>query len=134
LSDEYQLCIENVGKTSKIVAAKEDAVPDLRKAVTDASARYKNAQKAVEKKTELENMKKEVGWAYVRDKQNVSLSTNGSLGSSGELIIENLGTDQEAQGSDEAGARDPKDRRGSAGCSGAYMRTRCFASATLITV
>jgi hypothetical protein len=69
LSDEYDTCLENITQTSKVLAQKKEAIPDLRAAHKEASARFEEASKAREQKHKAETLKKELAWAHVAAKE-----------------------------------------------------------------
>lgn len=71
LSDEYETCLENIGKTAKVLQQKKDALPDLKKQVKEASVRYGEAHKALEQKSKADELKKELAWAHVKSKEDV---------------------------------------------------------------
>ena len=68
LSEEYELCLDNVNRTAKILASKAEVLPDLERKLTDATNRYKEASKAREQQLKLEEVRHELAWAHVRDK------------------------------------------------------------------
>ncbi len=76
LSDEYTTCHENVGKTSKILDAKKEAIPDLKKAAKDAKARYDGAKKALEQRAKVRELRHELAWAHVKAKEQVRHHTS----------------------------------------------------------
>ncbi|KAL5533334.1 SMC6 [Sanghuangporus sanghuang] len=69
LSEEYETCLENIGKTYKILEAKREALPDLKRAVVEANNRYKAAQRAVQTRERLDELKQEQAWAHVAAKE-----------------------------------------------------------------
>ncbi|PFH51262.1 hypothetical protein AMATHDRAFT_59575 [Amanita thiersii Skay4041] len=69
LSDEYDICLENVRQTNKILARKREALPDLRNAFREATVRYEEAEKAREQKRRADDLKKELAWAHIRSKE-----------------------------------------------------------------
>ena len=71
LSDEYETCLENLSRTSKVLEAKKGVLPDLRRAVHDARARYKGAQKAIEQRSKVKSLKREIAWSHVKKKEEV---------------------------------------------------------------
>lgn len=71
LSEEYEVCLENVGKTYKILDAKKGVLPDLKKAVEDARTRLKGAQLALQTREKVSELKREQAWAHVQSKEDV---------------------------------------------------------------
>ncbi|KAJ3561666.1 hypothetical protein NP233_g10057 [Leucocoprinus birnbaumii] len=69
LSEEYNVTLENIRSTQKVLEQKKDAVPDLKAAVREAKQRYEEANKAREQKTRRDNIKKELAWAHVKTKE-----------------------------------------------------------------
>ncbi|KAH8117573.1 P-loop containing nucleoside triphosphate hydrolase protein [Phellopilus nigrolimitatus] len=69
LSEEYEACLENIGKTYKILETKKEVLPDLKKAVADATARYKGAKRAIETKAKAGELKQELAWSHVQGKE-----------------------------------------------------------------
>lgn len=69
LHEEYDTCLENIQQTSKVLAQKKLAVPDLKAALKDASARFEEASKAREQKKKEDDLKKELAWAHVATKE-----------------------------------------------------------------
>lgn len=69
LSDEYDTCLENITQTTKVLSQKKEAIPDLRVAFREATARYEEAAKAREQKKKADDLKKELAWAHVRGKE-----------------------------------------------------------------
>lgn len=69
LSEEYDICLENISQTSKILARKRDALPDLRNALREAVARYEEAAKAREQRKKVDELKKELAWSHVKTKE-----------------------------------------------------------------
>lgn len=69
LSDEYDICLENITQTAKVLAQKKEALPDLRAAFNETTARYQEAAKAREQKTKADELKKELAWAHVKGKE-----------------------------------------------------------------
>ncbi|KIY45213.1 P-loop containing nucleoside triphosphate hydrolase protein [Fistulina hepatica ATCC 64428] len=69
LSGEYDICLENILSANRILKMKQEAIPDLRSAYEDASRRFSEANKALETKRRLENIKKELAWAHVKSKE-----------------------------------------------------------------
>ena len=63
--------MENIGKTAKILEQKREALPDLRKQAKEAATRYAEAHKALEKKSKIDELQKELAWAHVRAKEQV---------------------------------------------------------------
>ncbi|KAF9013179.1 hypothetical protein BDQ17DRAFT_1342932 [Cyathus striatus] len=69
LADEYDQCLENITQTSKILAQKREAIPDLKTTFREATMRFQEASKALEQRKKKDDLKKELAWAYVRDKE-----------------------------------------------------------------
>ncbi|KAK2465406.1 hypothetical protein APHAL10511_002760 [Amanita phalloides] len=69
LSEEYDICLENISQSSKIVARKREALPDLRTALREAVSRYEEASKAREQRKKVDELKKELAWAHVKSKE-----------------------------------------------------------------
>ncbi len=69
LSEEYDICLENISQTSKILARKRDALPDLRNTLREAVARYEEAAKAREQRKKVDELKKELAWSHVKTKE-----------------------------------------------------------------
>ena len=71
LSEEYETCLENIGKTAKVLEQKREALPDLEKQVKEANARLQNASKAIQQKTRVAELKNELAWAAVKSRKDV---------------------------------------------------------------
>ena len=69
LSEEYELCLENIHQTSKILAAKKEALPDLQQHLTEVSAKFEEAKRARDQKKKIDELKKEKAWAHVKTKE-----------------------------------------------------------------
>ncbi|KAF7768000.1 hypothetical protein Agabi119p4_7243 [Agaricus bisporus var. burnettii] len=69
LSDEYSITLENVRSTSKILEQKKEAIPDLRAAAQEAKRRFDEAENARKQKAKQDDLKKEMAWAHVQNKQ-----------------------------------------------------------------
>jgi structural maintenance of chromosomes protein 6 len=69
LSEEYEICSENITQTHRIIEQKKEAIPDLQAAFKDASTRFNEAKKARELKDRVSGLKKELAWAHVAGKQ-----------------------------------------------------------------
>lgn len=69
LSEEYELALENITKTAKLLSVKKEALPDLRARLREVTARYEEAAKAREQKKKVDDLKKELAWAHVGGKQ-----------------------------------------------------------------
>ncbi|GBE84843.1 Structural maintenance of chromosomes protein [Sparassis crispa] len=70
LSEEYETCLENIRQTRKVLKRKSEAIPDLQDALEEATARFREANKAREQKHKADELKKELAWAHVQTKQN----------------------------------------------------------------
>lgn len=71
LSEEYETCLENIGKTTRTLQLKREEIVDLEKAFREADARNNEANKARDKKAELEAYSRELAWAHVKTKEDV---------------------------------------------------------------
>lgn len=69
LSDEYDICMENINTTSKVLSQKRTALPDLKEKRDAAAARLAEASKALEQKKKADDLKKELAWAHVGAKE-----------------------------------------------------------------
>ena len=69
LSDEYDTCLENITQTTKVLAQKREAIPDLETAFDEARVRFEEASKAREQRHKADELKKELAWAHVASKQ-----------------------------------------------------------------
>lgn len=69
LSEEYELALENITKTAKLLSVKKEALPDLRARLREVTARYEEAAKAREQKKKVDDLKKELAWAHVAGKE-----------------------------------------------------------------
>lgn len=69
LAQEYDTCQENVVHTSKIIEQKGAVLPDLRSSLNEAKQRLREAQKARDQKKRVDELKKELVWAHVNDKE-----------------------------------------------------------------
>jgi hypothetical protein len=69
LSDEYDTCLENITQTSKVLAQKREALPDLRTAFKEAKVRFEEASKARDQRHKADELKKELAWAHVAAKE-----------------------------------------------------------------
>ena len=65
--------MENIAQTQKVLRNKAEVIPDLQEAFNDATARFKEADKAREQKHRADEFKKELAWAHVAAKEKVSL-------------------------------------------------------------
>ena len=77
LSEEYETCLENIGKTTRTLQLKREELPELEKAFREADARNKEATKARAKQSELASYKRELAWAHVKTKEEVRLNPDG---------------------------------------------------------
>lgn len=75
LSEEYETCLENIGKATRTIHLKREEIPDLEKAFKEADARNKEATKAREKQNQLAEYKRELAWAHVKTKEDVRSHT-----------------------------------------------------------
>ncbi|KAK0244359.1 P-loop containing nucleoside triphosphate hydrolase protein [Armillaria nabsnona] len=69
LSDEYTTCLENIEHTTKVLNSKKAVLPDLRAACKEAMARFQEATKARDQKKKVDELKKELAWSFVHDKE-----------------------------------------------------------------
>ncbi|GBE83226.1 Structural maintenance of chromosomes protein [Sparassis crispa] len=69
LSEEYQTCLENISQTQKVLKRKSEVIPDLQDALEEATARFREANKAREQRHKADELKKELAWAHVQTKQ-----------------------------------------------------------------
>ncbi|THH10198.1 hypothetical protein EW145_g1501 [Phellinidium pouzarii] len=69
LSEEYEACLDNIGKTFRVLETKRGVLPDLKKAVADATTRFKGARKAMETKAKIGELKQELAWSHVQEKE-----------------------------------------------------------------
>ncbi|KAF5389279.1 hypothetical protein D9757_003408 [Collybiopsis confluens] len=69
LATEYETCLENITNTTNILKNKKDAIPDLKQAFREASAKYQEAAQALKQKEKARELKIELAWAHVRVKQ-----------------------------------------------------------------
>ncbi|KAJ7625351.1 P-loop containing nucleoside triphosphate hydrolase protein [Mycena polygramma] len=69
LSEEYDTCFANITATTKVLAQKKEAIPDLKTAFREASTRFEEASKAREQKKKVDELKKELAWAHVNAKK-----------------------------------------------------------------
>ena len=63
------MCLENIHQTSKILAAKKEALPDLQQHLTEVSAKFEEAKRARDQKKKIDELKKEKAWAHVKTKE-----------------------------------------------------------------
>ncbi|THH16753.1 hypothetical protein EUX98_g9252 [Antrodiella citrinella] len=69
LSEEYSTCMENITQMQKVLLHKSEAIPDLEEALQEVTARFQEAVKAREQKHRADELKKELAWAYVVEKE-----------------------------------------------------------------
>ncbi|KAI0789611.1 P-loop containing nucleoside triphosphate hydrolase protein [Abortiporus biennis] len=69
LSEEYSTCLANVTQTQKILAHKAEAIPDLEFALQEAVDKFEEAAKAREQRHKADELKKELAWAHVAQKE-----------------------------------------------------------------
>lgn len=69
LSEEYELCFDNIKATSRVLNQKKEALPDLRAEFREATRRFEEAAKARELKKKQDELKKELAWAHVKTKE-----------------------------------------------------------------
>jgi structural maintenance of chromosomes protein 6 len=61
--------MENIGMTAKVLDMKKQALPDLESAYARAQERFNEAEKAREQKHKADDLKKELAWAHVAEKE-----------------------------------------------------------------
>lgn len=69
LSEEYNITMDNVESTSRVLAQKKEAISDLRLAAQQARAKYDDATAAQKQKHKADELKKELAWAHVKGKE-----------------------------------------------------------------
>ena len=69
LSEEYELCLDNITTTAKLLTVKKEALPDLRTRFREQTLRYEEAAKAREQKQKADDLKKELAWSHVAAKE-----------------------------------------------------------------
>ncbi|KAJ6585226.1 P-loop containing nucleoside triphosphate hydrolase protein [Mycena capillaripes] len=69
LSEEYDTCFANITATTKVLAQKKEAIPDLKAAFREASTRFEEASKAREQAKKVDELKKELAWSHVSAKK-----------------------------------------------------------------
>lgn len=69
LSEEYDVCLENIAQTGKILIQKKEAIPELHQALHEATTRFQEAEKARVQKHKADELKKELAWAHVHKKE-----------------------------------------------------------------
>jgi structural maintenance of chromosomes protein 6 len=69
LSEEYELCLDNITTTAKLLTVKKEALPDLRARFREQTLRYEEAAKAREQKQKADDLKKELAWSHVAAKE-----------------------------------------------------------------
>lgn len=70
LSQEYDICDENVTRMLHILGAKRGAVADLESAHTDAEQRLEEAEAARDHRNKVSGLKEELAWARANAKEN----------------------------------------------------------------
>ena len=63
--------MQNVTHTDKVLAHKHSAIKDLEDALKEATIRFQEAAKARDQKHKANDLRKELCWAYVAEKQEV---------------------------------------------------------------
>lgn len=71
LSDEYQICLQNIRQTTVILAQKKEALPDLKQALDVAKSEFQEADRARQLLDEFQEYKNELAWAHVKVKEDV---------------------------------------------------------------
>ncbi|KAF8157851.1 P-loop containing nucleoside triphosphate hydrolase protein [Crassisporium funariophilum] len=69
LSEEYEMCMDNITQTAKLLTVKKEALPDLRARFRESTMRYEEAAKAREQKQKADDLKKELAWSHVAAKE-----------------------------------------------------------------
>ena len=69
LSEEYELCLDNITTTAKLLTVKKEALPDLRTRFREQILRYEEAAKVREQKQKADDLKKEFAWSHVAAKE-----------------------------------------------------------------
>ena len=69
LSEEYELCLDNITTTARLLTVKKEALPDLRTRFREQTIRYEEAAKAREQKQKADDLKKELAWSHVAAKE-----------------------------------------------------------------
>ncbi|CAE6540561.1 unnamed protein product [Rhizoctonia solani] len=69
LSDEYETILESLKKTETILQSKQTVVPDLKRQFTEAQSKYREAQAAQQQSQRVEELEKEMAWAYMKRKK-----------------------------------------------------------------
>ena len=64
--------MENISQTAKVLKRKAEVIPDLEQAFQEAKVRYDEAKKAREQRHKADELKKELAWAHVSTKEDVS--------------------------------------------------------------
>ncbi|KAG8723910.1 Structural maintenance of chromosomes protein 6 [Ceratobasidium sp. 395] len=66
LLDDYQLILESLKKTKKIVESKQTIVPDLERQLTEAKDKYREAKNAKQKHERMTELEREMVWAHMK--------------------------------------------------------------------
>ncbi|CAG8456372.1 2856_t:CDS:10 [Racocetra fulgida] len=69
LSEDYELIRESIETTQNIIKHKKEVLPDLLRAAKDAEAKYKDMEKARELEVMVSNLKDQMAWAQVEEKE-----------------------------------------------------------------
>ncbi|KAF8827799.1 hypothetical protein HHX47_DHR4000302 [Lentinula edodes] len=69
LATEYETCYENITNTTKVLENKKEAIPDLKQAFREATAKYQEAAQALKQKAKAKELKTELAWSHVRVKE-----------------------------------------------------------------
>ncbi|KAJ3814073.1 P-loop containing nucleoside triphosphate hydrolase protein [Lentinula aff. lateritia] len=69
LATEYETCYENITNTTKVLENKKEAIPDLKQAFCEATAKYQEAAQALKQKAKAKELKTELAWSHVRVKE-----------------------------------------------------------------
>ncbi|KAJ8518571.1 hypothetical protein ONZ45_g4365 [Pleurotus djamor] len=74
LHEEYQASMKNLAASNKILEQRRADLPDLETQLQEAENRYKEANAARKLKLEIDDLKKELAWSFVKAKED-ELST-----------------------------------------------------------
>ncbi|KAJ4001639.1 P-loop containing nucleoside triphosphate hydrolase protein [Lentinula boryana] len=69
LATEYETCLENITNTTKVLQNKKAAIPDLKQAFREATAKYQEAAQALKQKEKARELKVELAWSHVQVKE-----------------------------------------------------------------
>ena len=66
--------MENISQTAKVLKRKAEVIPDLEEQFLEAQQRFEEAERAREQRHKADELKKELAWAHVAAKEQVSLA------------------------------------------------------------